>query len=178
MNTAQDALDKLRDTAYSHERCSVIEVMGRHAGHIALNVAVAGGAEAVLIPEKGYSLDEDILKPIIEGRNRGKKNYIVIVAEGVGKVPELTAQIQAQTGIESRATILGYIQRGGSPSVKDRVTAARMGVRAVELVREGARNRVIGTRGDGLVDYDITEALAMEKGIDESLFAINRVLSI
>lgn len=178
LNTVQDALDKLRDTAYSHERCSVLEVMGRRAGDIAIYTAIGGGAEAFLIPEKPVDMDEDVLKPIIEGRNRGKSNYIVIVTEGIGNATEIAALIQEKTGIESRATILGYIQRGGSPTVRDRVMAGRMGVKAVELIKDGIRNRIIGVKGTEIIDYDIDEALEMKKTIDEGLLAIHKVLSI
>lgn len=132
LNTVQDAIDKIRDTAYSHERCSVVEVMGRHSGYIALNVGIAGGAEVVLVPERKYDMDTDVIKPILEGRNRGKKHYIVIVAEGAGKSLKIADEIQNRTGIETRATILGHLQRGGSPTVRDRVTASMMGTRAVE----------------------------------------------
>ncbi|MCL2742048.1 MAG: 6-phosphofructokinase, partial [Oscillospiraceae bacterium] len=178
LNTVQDAIDKIRDTAYSHERCSIVEVMGRHAGYIALNVGIATGAEAVVFPEQELDMDADILLPIIEGRNRGKRHYIVILAEGVGGAVEIAAKIEAATGIESRATILGHIQRGGSPTVKDRVVASRMGVRAVELLREGTYDRVLAMRGDDLVDLDISEALAMRKTIGPEYVNVSKVLSI
>ena len=178
LNTVQDALDKIRDTAYSHERCSVLEVMGRKAGDIAIYTAIGGGAEAMLIPEKPVNMDEDILKPIIEGRNRGKSNYIVIVTEGIGNATEIAAMIQEKTGIESRATILGYIQRGGSPTVRDRVIAGRMGVKAVELIKDGFVNRIIGVKGTEIVDYDIYEALEMKRTLNESLMSVHKILSI
>lgn len=178
LNTVQDALDKIRDTAYSHERCSVLEVMGRHAGYIAVNVGIAGGAEAILIPEKKFNFDRDIIKPIIEGRNRGKKNYVVIVAEGVGGAIEIAKEIEEKTGIEARATILGHIQRGGSPTVYDRVMASRMGVRAVELIKQGKANRIVAFKNDRLVDYDINEALEMTKTLDEEMINLNNILSL
>jgi len=171
-------LDKIRDTAYSHERCSVLEVMGRKAGYIAINVGIACGAEVVLLPEKKFDFDKDIIKPIIEGRNRGKKHYIVIVAEGVGGALEVAKEIEKITGIESRATILGHIQRGGSPTVRDRVTAGMMGVKAVELLRDGINNRVIALKGNKVIDIDINEALEMKKDIDDDLIEMSKILSL
>ena len=178
LNTVKDAIDKIRDTAYSHERCSVLEVMGRHAGHIALNVAIAGGAEAVVIPEKTFDMEKDILCPIIEGRNRGKTNYIVIVAEGIGGAVEIAGEIEEKTGIEARATILGHIQRGGSPTVMDRVMASRMGSRAVEILRDGGKNRIVSWKDGHITDYDIEEALLMKKRVDEDLLELNRILAL
>jgi len=178
LNTVQDAIDKIRDTAYSHERCSVLEVMGRHAGYIALNVGISGGAEAVLIPEKKFDINKDIIIPIIEGRNRGKKHYVVIVAEGVGGAIEIAEAIEDKTGIEARATILGHIQRGGSPTVYDRVMASKMGARAVELINEGLVNRIVALKDNKLVDFEINEALSMKKSIDEELIKLNKILSL
>lgn len=178
MNTVLDALDKIRDTAYSHERCSVLEVMGRHAGYIALNVGIAGGAEAVVLPEKKFDLNKDIIKPIIEGRNRGKKHYVVIVAEGVGGAIDVAKQIEEKTGIEARATILGHIQRGGSPTVTDRVMASMMGARAVEVLKEGRYNRVISFKNNEVVDIDIDEALSMTKVIDEKTIELSKILAL
>jgi len=178
LDTVQDAIDKIRDTAYSHERCSVLEVMGRHAGYIALNVGISGGAEVVVLPERKVDIDKDIIKPIIEGRNRGKKHYLVIVAEGVGGAVQISNEIEEKTGIESRATILGHIQRGGSPTVYDRVMASRMGVKAVELLKDGIVNRIVALKKDELVDIEINEALAMKKQIDEELIKINKILAL
>ncbi len=178
MNTVQDAIDKIRDTAYSHERCSVLEVMGRKAGYIALNVAISGGAEAVILPEKEFNIDRDIIKPIIEGRNRGKKHYLVIIAEGVGGAVEVAQYIQEKTDINSRATILGHIQRGGSPTVYDRVMASRMGEYAVRLLKQGTSNRIIAIQKGALVDLDIQEALAMTKSIDEDMIELNKILAL
>jgi len=178
LNTVQDALDKIRDTASSHERCSVLEVMGRKAGYIALNVGIACGAEVILLPEKEFCFDKDIIKPIIEGRNRGKKHYIVIVAEGVGGAIEVAKEIEKVSGIESRATILGHIQRGGSPTVYDRVMAGKMGARAVELLRDGIGNRVIALQANKVVDIDINEALNMSKTIDDSIIELSKILSL
>ncbi len=178
LNTVQDALDKIRDTAYSHERCSVLEVMGRHAGYIALNVGIAGGAESVILPEKSFDINKDIIKPIIEGRNRGKKHYIVIIAEGVGGAIEVAKQIEEKTGIEARATILGHIQRGGSPTVRDRVTASMMGARAVELLKNNIVNRIVALKDNEVTDFDIDEALAMTKSIDEKLIELSKILAL
>jgi 6-phosphofructokinase 1 len=178
LNTVQDALDKIRDTAYSHERCSVLEVMGRKAGYIALNVGIACGAEVVLLPEKKFDFDKDIIKPIIEGRNRGKKHYIVIVAEGVGGAIEVAKEIEKITGIESRATILGHIQRGGSPTVYDRVMAGKMGAKAIELLKDGIGNCVIAFKDNRVVDIEINEALEMKKEIDDKLIELSRILSL
>jgi 6-phosphofructokinase 1 len=177
MNTALDAIDKIRDTSYSHERCSVMEVMGRHAGWIALNCGIAGGAEVVLLPEKQYNMDMDVIKPIIEGRNRGKKNYLVIVAEGVGGAVEIAKAIEEKTDIITRATILGHIQRGGSPTMRDRVMASSMGACAIEVLRAGRYNRIISVQSGKIVDLDIDEALAMKKGIDEELVEVARILA-
>ncbi|MCX7923944.1 MAG: 6-phosphofructokinase [Clostridia bacterium] len=178
MNTVQDAIDKIRDTAYSHERCSVLEVMGRHAGYIALNVGIAGGAEAVLLPEKAFDINKDIVKPIIEGRNRGKKHYVIIVAEGVGGAIEIAKEIQEKTGIEARATILGHIQRGGSPTVYDRVMASMMGARATEILKNGIVNRIVSLKDNKIVDIEINEALDMKKSIDDGMIELSRILAL
>jgi len=178
MNTALGALDKIKDTASSHDRCSVFEVMGRRAGYIALNVAIAGGAEVALLPEKPYDMNKDVIKPIIAAKNRGKSHFVVIVAEGVGGAMEIASKIEEKTGIESRATILGHVQRGGSPSVVDRVVASKMGTRAVELLKEGKINRIVGMKSNKIVDFDIEEALNMEKSIDEYEYDLVRVLSM
>jgi 6-phosphofructokinase 1 len=182
MNTVQDALDKIRDTAYSHERCSVLEVMGRHAGYIALNIGIAGGAEVILLPEKEFDFDKDIIRKIIQGRNSGKKNYIIILAEGVAErtcgALELAKKIEDLTGIETRGTVLGHIQRGGSPTVQDRVMASVMGAKAVELLKDGVYNRIISVRDSKVVDIDIDEALSMKKSIDEELVKLSDILSI
>ena len=152
INTALDALDKIKDTASSHERCSVLEVMGRNAGFIAVHVAIAGGAEVVLIPEKPYDMNKDVILPIIAAKNRGKSHYVVIVAEGVGGAMEIAAKIEEKTGVETRATILGYIQRGGSPTLKDRLVASKMGAHAVELMKNGKFNRVVGMKNGKIVN--------------------------
>ncbi len=175
MNTAMEAIDKIRDTATSHERCNLIEVMGRAAGYIAVHVAVASGAEAVLIPERDFDLDA-IIRQIIDAKNRGKKHFIVIVAEGVGKSVEMAELIEKKTGVETRATILGYMQRGGSPSLRDRLMASRMGYHAIELVNADIKNRVIVTQNGVVTDIEISEALEMKKHIeDRTLDMANRL---
>ncbi len=178
VNTAMEAIDKIRDTASSHERCSIIEVMGRDAGYIALWCGLANGAEQVLIPEK-YDYDEQkIVDNIIANRKRGKKHYIIINAEGIGHSTSMARRIEAATGMETRATILGHMQRGGSPTCKDRVYASTMGAIAVDLLCEGKSNRLVAYKDGKFVDFDIDEALAMTKNISEYQFNIGRNLSI
>ena len=177
VNTAMEAIDKVRDTSTSHERCSIIEVMGRGAGYIALWCGIANGAEDILLPEK-YNYDEQmIVNHIIENRKRGKKHHIIINAEGIGHSTSMAKRIEAATGVETRATILGHMQRGGSPTCKDRVYASTMGAKAVDLLLEGKTNRVVGYRHGEFVDFDIDEALAMQKGIPEYQREICRNLS-
>ena len=178
VNTAMEAIDKIRDTASSHERCSIIEVMGRDAGYIALWCGLANGAEQVLIPEK-YDFDEQkIVNNIIANRKRGKRHYIIINAEGIGHSTSLARRIEAATGMETRATILGHMQRGGSPTCKDRVYASTMGAYAVDLLCEGKSNRVVAYKDGRFVDYDVDEALAMEKHISDYQFNVGKNLSI
>jgi len=178
LNTVQDAIDKIRDTAYSHERCSVIEVMGRHAGYIAVNNGIAGGADVILIPEVEFNIDNDIIKVIFEGRNRGKNDFTIIVAEGVENAQDICEMIEDKTGITSRYTILGYVQRGGSPSAYDRVMASRMGDLAIRAIDAGRLNRIIALKDNKLVDIDINEGIKMKKNIDKELLHIAKVLSI
>lgn len=178
LNTVVQAIDKIRDTATSHERCSIVEVMGRNAGHIALHVGIATGAEVVIIPERPYDFDRDVLKPIFEGKQRGKKHNMIIVAEGIGGVVEMAERIEELTGIETRATILGYLQRGGSPTVRDRVMASQMGGRAVELLCQGIGNRVIAFSDNEIRDFDILEGLSMQKSIEDSLYDLFRTLAL
>ena len=176
VNTAMEAIDKVRDTSTSHERCSIIEVMGRGAGYIALWCGIANGAEDVLLPER-YDYDEQALvNHIIEGKKKGKQHHIIINAEGIGHSASMAKRIEAATGIETRATILGHMQRGGSPTCKDRVYASTMGALAVDLLCKGASNRVVGYRHGEFVDFDIDEALVMTKGIDEYQFEICNTL--
>lgn len=165
MNTAMEAIDKLRDTASSHERCSVIEVMGRSAGYIALNVGIATGSEVILIPEVPYDFDKDVLRVILDGRNKGKRHYIVIVAEGAGDATDIATRIEKQTGIESRPTILGHLQRGGSPTLRDRTTASLMGVHAIDCLLNKKYNRIIVEKEGRITDIDLEEGLAMKKTI-------------
>jgi len=177
LNTVVSAIDKIRDTAASHDRCSVDEVMGRGAGYIAVNAAIACGADVVLVPEYEWSFDDDVLRPILESKSRGKKHSIVIVAEGVGGVIELAKEIEEKTGVESRATILGHVQRGGSPSVRDRVTASKMGARAVELLLEGKSNRVVCMKDGKIIDVDIQEGLSMKKQLPEEMLMLAKKLA-
>ena len=177
VNTAMEAIDKVRDTSTSHERCSIIEVMGRNAGYIALWCGIANGAEDILLPEK-YDYDEQkIINNIIENRKKGKKHHIIINAEGIGHSASMAKRIEAATGIETRATILGHMQRGGSPTCKDRVYASIMGAYAVDLLIAGKTKRVVGYKNGEYVDFDINEALAMQKTIPEYQYEIARALS-
>ena len=178
MNTAIEAIDKLRDTTQSHDRCSVVEVMGHHAGYIALNVGLATGAIAVILPELPFDFDRDILQRIQRTTSTGKHHYIIVVSEGIIPAQELANQIQAATGIDSRATVLGHIQRGGSPTLRDRVNASLMGYRAVELLDEGIYNRVVAIKDGSIVDYDVNEALAMKKTIDLHDLEVVNTISI
>ena len=177
VNTAMEAIDKIRDTSTSHERCSVIEVMGRNAGYIALWCGIANGAEEIMITERYDNDEERILKDIIEKRKKGKKHYIIINAEGIGNSEALAKKIEAATGMETRATIIGHIQRGGSPTCMDRVYASSFGAKAVDLLAEGGSKRVIGYRNGEFVDYDIREALDMTKDIDQYMFDMTKRLS-
>ena len=177
VNTAMQAIDKVRDTSTSHERCSIIEVMGRNAGYIALWCGIANGAEDILIPEK-YDYDEQkIINHIINNRKKGKKHHIIINAEGIGHSGSMAKRIEAATGIETRATILGHMQRGGTPTCKDRVYASIMGARAAELLAEGKSNRLVAYKHGEFVDYDIQEALNMKKDIPESQYEISKLLA-
>lgn len=177
VNTAMEAIDKVRDTSTSHERCSIIEVMGRGAGYIALWCGIANGAEDILLPEK-YNYDEQmIVNHIIENRKRGKKHHIIINAEGIGHSTSMARRIEAATGMETRATILGYMQRGGSPTCKDRFYASIMGAYAADILCEGKTNRVVGYRHGEFQDFDIEEALNMQKEIPEYQYQVSRLLS-
>lgn len=175
-NTAMEAIDKIRDTSTSHERCSIVEVMGRDAGYLALWCGIANGAEHILLPEDHQYDEQAIINDIIENRRRGKKHYIIINAEGVGDSINMAKRIEEATGVETRATILGHLQRGGSPSVKDRVYASIMGAKAVDLIVEGKRNRVVGYRQGEYIDFDINDALKMHKEIPEYQLEIARIL--
>jgi 6-phosphofructokinase 1 len=176
INTAMSAIDKVRDTSSSHERCSIIEVMGRHAGYIALWCSIANGGDDILIPEKYDFNEQKVIDNIIDNRKRGKTHHIIINAEGIGHSTSMARRIEAATGIETRATILGYMQRGGSPTCKDRVYASMMGAYAADIMTQGKTNRVVGYRDGKFQDFDIEEALNMEKSIDEYMYQIARIL--
>jgi 6-phosphofructokinase 1 len=176
VNTAMEAIDKVRDTSTSHERCSIIEVMGRNAGYIALWCGFANGAEDILLPERYDGDEQSLINRIIDNRKRGKKHHIIINAEGIGHSSSMARRIEAATGIETRATILGHMQRGGAPTCKDRVYASIMGARAVELLSEGKSNRIVGYKHGEYVDFDIQEALAMTKDIPEDQYQISKML--
>ncbi len=175
-NTAMEAIDKIRDTSTSHERCSVIEVMGRGAGYIALWCGIANGAEEILLPEKYDHDEQKLIGHIINARKLGKQHYIIINAEGIGDSQNMAKRIEAATGVETRATILGHMQRGGSPTCKDRVYATTMGAMAVDLLCEGKSNRVVGYKNGEFVDFDIDEALAMKKNIPDYMYGISQSL--
>jgi 6-phosphofructokinase 1 len=183
VNTVIDAINKLRDTASSHDRISIVEVMGRNAGDIALYSGIAGGAESIIIPELPFETDE-ICRRIIQGRNRGKQHSIIVLAEGVvlnkeisGTI-ELGKEIEAKTGLEVKVTILGHIQRGGSPTAFDRILASSMGARAVELLKQGIGNRVVGIRNNHIVDVEVEEALTMKRSFNQDLYRLAQILSM
>ena len=171
MNTAMDLVDKLRDTSQSHDRISVVEVMGRGAGHIAVNTGIACGATDIITKEVPYDLDQ-IAQTMLKKKANGKQNFVVVVAESIGHAHEIADELQKKTGIEARATVLGHVQRGGRPTVRDRVEATRMGYYAVELLEKGIGNRVVGIKDSKIVDFDIQEALSMTKPYDEKLHHI------
>jgi len=178
VNTAMNAIDKVRDTSTSHERCSIIEVMGRHAGYIALSCGIANGAEDILLPEY-YNYDEEaIAEHIISNRKQGKKHHIIINAEGVGHSTSMARRLQAATGVNTRATVLGHLQRGGSPTARDRVMASMMGARAVDILMEGKKNRIISWKDGHYADFDIDEALSMQKEIDSFEIRVSKALSM
>lgn len=176
LNTATEAIDKIRDTSSSHDRCSVVEVMGRNSGYLAVNVAVATGAEAYIVPEKNFDLS-DICQKMRDNIKKGKGHFIVVVAEGIGGIDFISKTIEMQTGIETRSSALGYIQRGGSPSVKDRIIASKMGFKAVELLLNGIANRVVVYKKAEIVDFDIVEALKTKKEFDYKLAELADILT-
>ena len=180
MNTIMEMVDRIRDTAESHDRCMVVEVMGRRAGYLALNAGIAVGATAILIPEIEFDIQKDVIERMKRTLRTDKKHFLIIVAEGVGiNVNELAKEIQAKTGVESRACVLGHVQRGGSPTARDRVLATQMGNYAVKnLLMKGIGNRVVAIHQDKIVDYDIFEALNMEKHIDPELYQTALEVSI
>lgn len=176
MNTALEMIDKLRDTASSHDRCSVVEVMGRRAGYIALNTGIACGAIAIITTEVPYDINA-IINKINNTQTTGKHHFIVVVSEGIGNAQEIAKEIEEKTGIESRATILGHVQRGGAPTVRDRVEASKMGHYAVELLEKGIGNRVVGLKEGKVIDVDIQEALKMKKPFLEDLYKMAEEIS-
>lgn len=178
VNTAVEAIDKIRDTSTSHERCSIIEVMGRDAGYLALWCGISNGAEQILIPEKRDFDEMELIEDILKCKRLGKKNYIIINAEGIGDSINMAQRIEDATGIETRASIIGHMQRGGQPTAKDRVYASIMGSMAVDLLIEGKTNRVIAYKDGQFVDYDIDEGLAMKKQIPEYQLEIAKILSV
>ena len=177
-NTAIECIDKLRDTMQSHERCSVVEVMGRHAGYLALCVGIAVGATAVLIPEREFNFEADVVEPIRKARLAGVTHFMIVVAEGVGSAVDIAKRIHEEVGIDPRVTVLGHIQRGGSPSARDRETASRMGYRAVMSLMEGRGNRVVVTQDGSITDMDMEEALQMVKPFPMERYQILGSLSI
>ncbi len=178
MNTVMEMVDRLRDTSESHDRCSVVEVMGRKAGYIALNSGIACGATTILIPEVPYDFERDVIERMRRTQKTGKRHFIIIVAEGIGGTQEMAKRIEEETGVETRATILGHVQRGGSPSVRDRVVGSKMGCLAVELLKKGIGNRVVAMQKDEIVDFDIFEALNMHKTIDMNVYNLAHKISI
>lgn len=178
VNTAMQAIDKVKDTSSSHERCSIIEVMGRNAGYIALWCGVSNGAEDILLPEKYEYNEQEIINHIIASRKKGKTHHLIINAEGIGHSGSMARRIEAATGLETRATILGYMQRGGNPTAMDRYYASIMGAMAVDVMLQGKTNRVIGYRDGQFIDVDIEEALQMKKNIDEYQYEVAQLLTI
>lgn len=178
LNTIVQMVDRIRDTSESHDRCTVVEVMGRGAGYLALEAGIAVGATSIIVPEVEYDIERDVIARIREFQKTGKKHFVVIVAEGVGGTAEIAKKIEAETGVESRATILGHVQRGGSPTARDRIMASQMGSRAVDLLTQGIGNRVVGIKDNKIVDFDIFEALKMTKTIDMKDYELAHEISI
>ena len=177
-NTVVDLVDKLRDTCASHDRCSVVEVMGRHAGWLALGAGIAAGATSIIVPEVPYDFQKDIVDRMNYTKSLGKSHFIIMVAEGIGDVGQLAKDIEAATGVETRATVLGHVQRGGRPSARDRILASQMGYYAAHLLMEGKTERVVAVNNNQLMDYDIDEALAMKKPFKSKLFRMAEEINI
>lgn len=177
MNTALEMIDRLRDTSLSHDRCSVVEVMGRRCGDIALNVGIASGATAILVPEVEYDFQKDVIDKINTAKANGKHSFIVVVAEGVGHVDEIAKEIEKATGVESRATVLGHVQRGGIPTLRDRLYGSQLGMEAVKLLNEGKSNRVVVIKDNKIIDLDITEALEQKRVFDKDLYEAAKILA-
>ncbi len=178
LNTVMQMVDRVRDTVESHSRCIVVEVMGNKCGDLTLNAGIAVGATAIVIPEINDDIEKHVIERIKRTQKTDKKHFIVMVAEGIGGVEALARKIELECGVESRAVILGHVQRGGSPTVRDRVTASQMGYKAVQLLMEGKSNRVVVMKHDDIIDYDIYEALCMEKKVDTELYKIAHEISI
>jgi len=178
MNSAIELVDKLRDTAQSHNRCSVVEVMGRNTGYLAANIGIACGALSILVPEVEYDLDRDIVNRMLHTQRTGKKHFIVVIAEGSGSANELAKQIQDRTGIDARATILGHVQRGGTPNIYDRLMASEMGFHAVKLLEQGIGNRIVAYKDGKITDFDINKGLSMSKTLDTSVLEMSQMISV
>ena len=178
LNTSMQTIDRLRDTSQSHDRCAVVEVMGRGCGDLALQVGIAVGATAIIVPEVPYDIEHDIIDRIHRAQKTNKRHYIIVVAEGVGGAQNIAKRIEEQTGIESRATILGHIQRGGSPTLRDRLVASKMGIHAVELLEQGIGNRVVALIDNSITDLDIFEALQQKRTFDTELYKNAHDISI
>lgn len=176
VETVIEAIGKLRDTSSSHGRANIVEVMGRHCGDIALYAGLAGGAESIVVPEHDFSVEE-ISEKILRGRRRGKLHHIIVMAEGVGKPYELDSQIEERTGVETKVTILGHIQRGGSPSFSDRSIACQMGYKAVELLEAGSSSMAIGQKDGKIMAMPITEAVEIKHEFNEELYEMANILS-
>ena len=177
MNTIADAISKIRDTSSSHERVNIVEVMGRHCGDLALYSGLAGGAETIIVPEVDFKI-EDICNRLKTTQKRGKRHSIIVLAEGVGNANDLGKEIIKVTGADLRVTVLGHVQRGGCPSVFDRILASRMGVRAVELLLDGKSAKVVGVKDNKIIDMDINEALSMTRSFDKETYEMAKILSI
>lgn len=176
--TIMQMVDRIRDTTESHDRCAVVEVMGRGAGYLALASGIACGATSILIPEVPYDFDRDVIERMKRTQKSGKVHFVIIVSEAIGGVEEMAKKIQAETGVDTRATVLGHVQRGGSPTANDRILASRMGYHAVQLLKEGVGNRVVATQKDEIIDFDIFEALNMKKSIDLDMYKMAMDISI
>lgn len=176
--TIMQMVDRIRDTTESHDRCAVVEVMGRGAGYLALASGIACGATSILIPEVPYDFDRDVIERMKRTQKSGKVHFVIIVSEAIGGVEEMAKKIQAETGVDTRATVLGHVQRGGSPTANDRILASRMGYHAVQLLKEGVGNRVVATQKDDIIDFDIFEALNMKKSIDLDMYKMAMDISI
>lgn len=177
VETAVDAISKIRDTSTSHGRANIVEVMGRNCGDIALYSGVAGGAESIIVPEVEFNID-DVCKRVIQGRNRGKLHHIIAIAEGVGNAYEVAKEIEDKTGTETRVTILGHVQRGGTPTTFDRIIASKMGNKAVELLLSNQSGKALGMKCNEIININLDEALETKKEFDKNMYDIAKILSI